>query len=102
MRPGHALGALQVSQALLPHLRRGTGKKLAYVSSVLGSIRNTAPDHLGPTRTGYEGSRVTWYASTPLRVRQRGSTSSGMPLAARAATAWSTALPTERRLPSAR
>jgi NAD(P)-dependent dehydrogenase (short-subunit alcohol dehydrogenase family) len=46
VRPGHALGALRVSQALLPHLRRGAGKKLAYVSSVLGSINNTtAPDH---------------------------------------------------------
>ena len=43
----NALGALRVSQALLPHLRRGTGKKLAYISSVLGSISNTnAPDHL--------------------------------------------------------
>jgi len=43
----NALGALRVSQALLPHLRRGAGKKLAYISSVLGSISNTtAPDHL--------------------------------------------------------
>jgi NAD(P)-dependent dehydrogenase (short-subunit alcohol dehydrogenase family) len=43
----NALGALRVSQALLPHLRRGRGKKLAYISSVLGSISNTtAPDHL--------------------------------------------------------
>jgi NAD(P)-dependent dehydrogenase (short-subunit alcohol dehydrogenase family) len=43
----NALGALRVSQALLPNLRRGTGKKLAYISSVLGSISNTnAPDHL--------------------------------------------------------
>jgi hypothetical protein len=32
---------------LLPHLHRGTRKKLAYISSVLGSISNTtAPDYL--------------------------------------------------------
>ena len=43
----NALGALRVSQALLPHLRRGSDKTLAYISSVLGSISNTtAPDHL--------------------------------------------------------
>jgi NAD(P)-dependent dehydrogenase (short-subunit alcohol dehydrogenase family) len=43
----NALGALRVSQALLPHLRRGAGKKLAHISSVLGSISGiTAPDHL--------------------------------------------------------
>jgi NAD(P)-dependent dehydrogenase (short-subunit alcohol dehydrogenase family) len=38
----NALGALRVSQALLPHLRRGTGKKLAHISSVLGSLSATA------------------------------------------------------------
>ncbi|HEX3762692.1 MAG TPA: SDR family oxidoreductase [Kofleriaceae bacterium] len=43
----NALGALRVSQALLPNLRRGTGKKLAHISSALGSISGiTAPDHL--------------------------------------------------------
>jgi NAD(P)-dependent dehydrogenase (short-subunit alcohol dehydrogenase family) len=43
----NALGALRVSQALLPHLRRGVGKKLAYISSVLGSLTGTtAPDNL--------------------------------------------------------
>src|SRR5258708_4230793 len=34
----NALGALRVSQAFLPHLRRGTGKKIAHLSSILGSI----------------------------------------------------------------
>jgi NAD(P)-dependent dehydrogenase (short-subunit alcohol dehydrogenase family) len=43
----NALGALRVSQAVLPHLRRGTGKKLAHMSSVLASLDQTAaPDHL--------------------------------------------------------
>jgi NAD(P)-dependent dehydrogenase (short-subunit alcohol dehydrogenase family) len=43
----NALGALRVSQAFLPHLRRGTGKKLAHISSVLGSLTSTmAPDNL--------------------------------------------------------
>jgi NAD(P)-dependent dehydrogenase (short-subunit alcohol dehydrogenase family) len=43
----NALGALRVSQAFLPHLRRGTGKKLAYISSILGSVGHTsAPDNL--------------------------------------------------------
>jgi NAD(P)-dependent dehydrogenase (short-subunit alcohol dehydrogenase family) len=34
----NALGALRVSQAFLPHLRRGTGKKIAHISSAMGSI----------------------------------------------------------------
>lgn len=43
----NALGALRVSQAFLPHLRRGSGKKIAYLSSVLGAVGQTnAPDHL--------------------------------------------------------
>ncbi|HEY0481480.1 MAG TPA: SDR family oxidoreductase [Kofleriaceae bacterium] len=43
----NALGALRVSQAFVPHLRRGTGKKLAHISSMLGSISSiTAPDNL--------------------------------------------------------
>jgi NAD(P)-dependent dehydrogenase (short-subunit alcohol dehydrogenase family) len=43
----NALGALRVSQAFLPHLRRGAGKKLAHVSSILGSLTATgAPDNL--------------------------------------------------------
>lgn len=43
----NALGALRVSQAFVPHLRRGSGKKLAHISSVLGSISGiTAPDNL--------------------------------------------------------
>lgn len=43
----NALGALRVSQAFLPHLRRGAGKKLAHISSPLGSISGiTAPDNL--------------------------------------------------------
>jgi len=37
----NALGALRLSQAFLPHLRRGTGKKLAHISSTMGSIGNT-------------------------------------------------------------
>ena len=37
----NALGALRVSQAFVPHLRRGTGKKLAHISSNLGSIGAT-------------------------------------------------------------
>jgi NAD(P)-dependent dehydrogenase (short-subunit alcohol dehydrogenase family) len=43
----NALGALRVSQAFLPHLRRGHGKKLAHISSILGAVGNTnAPDNL--------------------------------------------------------
>ena len=34
----NALGALRVSQAFLPHLRRGAGKKIAHISSAMGSI----------------------------------------------------------------
>lgn len=34
----NALGALRVSIAMLPHLRRGTGKKLLHVTSGMGSI----------------------------------------------------------------
>jgi NAD(P)-dependent dehydrogenase (short-subunit alcohol dehydrogenase family) len=37
----NALGALRVSQAFVPHLRRGTGKKLAHISSAMGSIGTT-------------------------------------------------------------
>ena len=43
----NALGALRMSQAFLPHLRRGSGKKLAHISSVLGTVGNTnAPGDL--------------------------------------------------------
>jgi NAD(P)-dependent dehydrogenase (short-subunit alcohol dehydrogenase family) len=38
----NALGALRMSQAFLPHLRQGTGKKLAHISSTMGSIGATA------------------------------------------------------------
>ena len=34
----NALGALRVSLALLPHLRRGLGKKLVHITSGMGSI----------------------------------------------------------------
>lgn len=34
----NALGALRVSQAVLPHLRRGTGRKLVHITSGMGSI----------------------------------------------------------------
>lgn len=34
----NAIGALRVSRALLPHLRRGTAKKLVHVTSGMGSI----------------------------------------------------------------
>jgi NAD(P)-dependent dehydrogenase (short-subunit alcohol dehydrogenase family) len=34
----NAAGALRVSVALLPHVRRGTGKKLVHVTSGMGSI----------------------------------------------------------------
>ena len=34
----NAVGALRVSLALLPHLRRGTGKKLVHLTSGMGSI----------------------------------------------------------------
>jgi len=37
----NALGALRMSQALLPHLRRGTGKRIAHISSTMGSIGTT-------------------------------------------------------------
>ncbi len=37
----NALGSLRVSQAFLPHLRRGTGKKIAHISSAMGSIGDT-------------------------------------------------------------
>lgn len=43
----NALGALRMSQAFLPHLRRGTGKKLVHVSSAMGGIAGTtAPGDL--------------------------------------------------------
>jgi NAD(P)-dependent dehydrogenase (short-subunit alcohol dehydrogenase family) len=38
----NALGALRMSQALLPHLRRGVGKKIAHISSTMGSIGATS------------------------------------------------------------
>lgn len=34
----NALGALRVTLALLPHVRRGTGKKLLHITSGMGSI----------------------------------------------------------------
>lgn len=37
----NALGALRMSQAFVPHLRRGHGKKLAHISSTMGSIGTT-------------------------------------------------------------
>ncbi|MBX3158004.1 MAG: SDR family oxidoreductase [Deltaproteobacteria bacterium] len=44
----NTLGALRVSLALLPNLRRGTGKKLAHISSGMGSIGdNTSGGTLG-------------------------------------------------------
>jgi NAD(P)-dependent dehydrogenase (short-subunit alcohol dehydrogenase family) len=43
----HALGALRVSQAFVPHLRRGAGKKLAHISSNLAAIgATTSPGDL--------------------------------------------------------
>lgn len=36
----NAVGALRVSLALLPHVRRGTGKKLVHVTSGMGSIED--------------------------------------------------------------
>src|SRR6185436_10089230 len=50
----NALGALRVSQAFVPHLRRGTGKKLAHVSSSLGSIGATS----SPGDLAYRMSRT--------------------------------------------
>ena len=46
-----ALGALRVSLALLPHLRRGQGKKLVHISSVLASIADNSSG-------GYYGYRM--------------------------------------------
>jgi NAD(P)-dependent dehydrogenase (short-subunit alcohol dehydrogenase family) len=37
----NALGALRMSQAFVPHLRRGTGRKLVHVSSAMGGIAGT-------------------------------------------------------------
>jgi NAD(P)-dependent dehydrogenase (short-subunit alcohol dehydrogenase family) len=42
----HALGALRVSQAFVPHLRRGTGKKLAHISSPASVGAATRPGDL--------------------------------------------------------
>ena len=36
----NALGALRVTLALLPHLRRGTGKKILHLTSGMGSIED--------------------------------------------------------------
>ena len=67
----NALGALRVSQALLPHLRRGTGKKLAYISSVLGSISNTnAPDHLAYRVSKAALNALSRVLAAELRDRQ--------------------------------
>ena len=38
----NALGALRVAVALLPHVRRGTAKKLVHVTSGMGSIADNA------------------------------------------------------------
>jgi NAD(P)-dependent dehydrogenase (short-subunit alcohol dehydrogenase family) len=38
----NTLGALRVSQAFLPHLRRGKGRKLAHVSSAMGGVGATS------------------------------------------------------------
>ena len=37
----NTLGALRMTHAFLPHLRRGTGKKIAHISSMMGSIGTT-------------------------------------------------------------
>jgi NAD(P)-dependent dehydrogenase (short-subunit alcohol dehydrogenase family) len=43
----NALGALRVSQAFVPHLRHGIGKKLVHLSSTMGSIgATTSPGDL--------------------------------------------------------
>lgn len=43
----NALGALRMSQAFVPHLRRGAGKKLVHISSGMGGIAGTtAPGDL--------------------------------------------------------
>jgi len=47
----NALGALRVTLAVLPHLRRGQGKKIVHVTSGLGSI-------LDNTSGGYYGYRM--------------------------------------------
>jgi NAD(P)-dependent dehydrogenase (short-subunit alcohol dehydrogenase family) len=50
----NALGALRVTQAFLPHLRRGAGKKLAHISSRMGSIGATT----SPGDLAYRVSKV--------------------------------------------
>ena len=65
----NAIGALRVSLALLPHVRRGTGKKLVHVTSGLGSIEDN-------TSGGYYAYRMSKAAlnmmSRSLAVDLRG------------------------------
>jgi NAD(P)-dependent dehydrogenase (short-subunit alcohol dehydrogenase family) len=65
----NALGALRVSLALLPHVRRGTGKKLAHITSGMGSIDDN-------TSGGFYGYRMSKAAlnmmSRSLAVDLRG------------------------------
>jgi NAD(P)-dependent dehydrogenase (short-subunit alcohol dehydrogenase family) len=65
----NAIGALRVTVALLPHVRRGTGKKLVHITSGMGSIADN-------TSGGYYAYRMSKAAlnmmSKSLAVDLRG------------------------------
>lgn len=48
----NSLGPIRVTQALMPHLRRGKGRKIAHVSSRMGSISDNGEG-------GYYGYRIS-------------------------------------------
>ena len=48
----NTLGAIRVTQALMPHLRRGSGRKIAHVTSRMGSIGDNGEG-------GYYGYRIS-------------------------------------------
>lgn len=65
----NALGALRVSQALLPHVRRGVAKKLVHITSGMGSIA----DNTSGGAYAYRMSKVALnMASRSLSVDLRG------------------------------
>ncbi len=48
----NSLGSIRVTQALMPHLRRGKGRRIAHVSSRMGSISDNGEG-------GYYGYRIS-------------------------------------------
>lgn len=73
----NALGALRVTRALLPRLREGAGKKVAHLSSLMGSVA----DNRGGSSYAYRMSKTALnMAARSLAVDLRGEGIISVPL----------------------